>query len=132
MLRPPCFSNTVNCEYNINIIVRNNNSLQSRGSCHCEYIKTATSTSPTDVRRRLTSDITTDDRHCVRQLSRLHNGDPVLLKLDDQKRWSTPSTVVRSDPRNRSYVSTDDICRGRRTPSSTTTLTTMTMTNTMT
>ena len=28
MLQLPCFSNRVNCEYNINIIVRNNNSLQ--------------------------------------------------------------------------------------------------------
>ena len=30
----------------------------------------------------------------------------MLLKLDDQKPWSTPSTVVRSDPHNRSYVVT--------------------------
>ena len=45
-----------------------------------------------------------DRRHGVRKLSPLQNGELVLLKLDGEKQWSTPSNVFRSDPQNRSYV----------------------------
>ena len=45
-----------------------------------------------------------DRRHGVRKLPLLQNGDPVLMKLDGEKQWSTPSTVVKSDPGNQSYV----------------------------
>ena len=45
-----------------------------------------------------------DKRHGVRELSPLQTGDPVLLKLNNEKQWSQPSTVVRRDPINRSYI----------------------------
>ena len=45
-----------------------------------------------------------DKRHGVRELPPLQTGDPVLLKLDKQKQWSLPSTIVRRDPINRSYI----------------------------
>ena len=45
-----------------------------------------------------------DKRHGVRELPPLQTGDPVLLKLDNEKQWSQPSTVVRRDPINRLYI----------------------------
>ena len=45
-----------------------------------------------------------DKRHGVRELPPLQTGDPVLLKLDNEKQWSHPSTVGRRDPINRSYI----------------------------
>ena len=45
-----------------------------------------------------------DKRHGVRELPPLQPGDSVLMKLDGEKRWAQPSTVVRRDPVNRSYV----------------------------
>ena len=45
-----------------------------------------------------------DRRHGVRKLPPLQNGDPELMKLDGEKQWSTPSTVVKSDLQNQSYV----------------------------
>lgn len=45
-----------------------------------------------------------DKRHGVRSLPPLQIGDRVLLKLDNEKSWSQPSTVIRSDPMNRSYI----------------------------
>ena len=45
-----------------------------------------------------------DKRHGVRELPPLQTGDPVLLKLDNEQQWSQPSTVVRRDPINRSYI----------------------------
>ena len=45
-----------------------------------------------------------DRRHGVRKLPPLQNGEPVLLKLDGEKQWSSPSNVFRSDPQNRLYV----------------------------
>ena len=38
-----------------------------------------------------------DKRHGVRELPPLQTGDPVLLKLDNVKKWSQPSIVVRRD-----------------------------------
>ena len=45
-----------------------------------------------------------DKRHGVRELTPLQTGDPVLQKLENEKQWSQPSTVVRGDPINRSYI----------------------------
>ena len=45
-----------------------------------------------------------DKRHGVRELPPLQTGDPVLLKLDNEKQLSQPSTVFRRDPINRSYI----------------------------
>ena len=45
-----------------------------------------------------------DKRHGVRELTPLQTGDPVLQKFDNEKQWSQPSTVVRRDPINRSYI----------------------------
>ena len=56
-----------------------------------------------------------DRKHGVSKLPLLQNGDPVLMKLDGEKQWSTPSTVVKSDPQNQSYVvETDAGIRYRR------------------
>ena len=40
----------------------------------------------------------------MRKLPLLQIGDPVLLKLDNEKQWAQPSTVVRRDPINLSYI----------------------------
>ena len=57
-----------------------------------------------DQRAKTTYKRCYDRRHDVRKLAPLQNGEPVSLKLDGKKPWSTPSTVFRSDPQNRSYV----------------------------
>ena len=57
-----------------------------------------------DQRAKTTYKQCYDRRHGVRKLPPLQNGEPVLLTLDGEKQWSTPSTVFRSDPQNRSYV----------------------------
>lgn len=40
-----------------------------------------------------------DERHGVKPLSPLPVGQPVLMKLDNEKKWSNPGTVVKSDNR---------------------------------
>ena len=57
-----------------------------------------------DQRAKTTYKRCYDRRHGVRKLPPLQNGEPVLVTLDGEKQWSTPSTVFRSDPQNRSYV----------------------------
>ena len=52
------------------------------------------------VRPRSEIDIQT----LVQQTPPLQTADPVLLKLNNEKRWSQLSTVVRRDPINRSYI----------------------------
>ena len=57
-----------------------------------------------DQRAKTTYKRCYDRRHGVRKLPPLKNGEPLLLKLDGEKQWSTPSTVFRCDPQNRSIV----------------------------
>ena len=57
-----------------------------------------------DQRAKTTYKRCFDRRHGVRKLPPLQNSEPVLLKLDGEKQWSTPNTVFRSDPQNRPYV----------------------------
>ena len=45
-----------------------------------------------------------DRRHGVRILPPLQNGETSVAEIGWEKQWSTPSTVFRSDPQNRSYV----------------------------
>ena len=45
-----------------------------------------------------------DKRHGMCELPPLQPGDPVLLNLDNEQQWSQPSSVVRRDPINRSYI----------------------------
>ena len=50
-----------------------------------------------DQRAKTTYKRCYDRRYGVRKLPPLQNGEPVLLKLDGEKHWSTPSTVFRSN-----------------------------------
>ncbi len=43
-------------------------------------------------------------RHGVRNLPPLRPGDSVLVKLDEEKRWRIPATVVGQSATERSYV----------------------------
>ena len=45
-----------------------------------------------------------DRRHGVRPLPALQNGQPVLLKLDGEKKWQVPGRVVEKDAGNRTYL----------------------------
>ena len=56
------------------------------------------------ARQRWSTNVTTTNGMALRSLPPLQIGDRVLLKLDNEKSWSQPSTVVRSDPMNRSYI----------------------------
>ena len=51
-----------------------------------------------------------DDRHGARNLPVLPQGEPVLVKLDNEKKWTKQGDIVQSDPvANRSYlVQTED------------------------
>ena len=66
---------------------------------NCRHVNTEIGTSDTQITYKRCY----DRRHGVRKLPPLQNGEPVLLKLDGEKKLSTPSTVFRSDPQNRSY-----------------------------
>ncbi|KAK2178577.1 hypothetical protein NP493_538g01007 [Ridgeia piscesae] len=57
-----------------------------------------------DQRAKTTYKRCYDQRHGVRKLPPLQNGEPVLLKWDGEKQWSTSIAVFRSDPQNQSYV----------------------------
>ena len=56
-----------------------------------------------DMPKRHISDTTTEDTAYANYRC-YKNGDPVLMELDGEKQWSTPSTVLKIDPRNQSYV----------------------------
>lgn len=43
-------------------------------------------------------------RHGARPLPALHRGDTVLTKLDHQKAWTTPATILSESSTPRSYV----------------------------
>lgn len=43
-------------------------------------------------------------RHGVRNLPPLRPGDPVLVKLDEEKRWKTPAMVMGQSATERSYM----------------------------
>ncbi|EDO29607.1 predicted protein [Nematostella vectensis] len=45
-----------------------------------------------------------DDRHGVRSLPVLEEGDQVRVKLDNEKGWKTQGRIVAADTRNRSYI----------------------------
>ena len=84
-----------------------NGSSTRHTTARCEKIIVATSTprwGHPKLRAKTTYKRCYDRRHGVRKLPLLQNGEPVLVKLDGEKQWSTPSTVFRSDPQNRSYV----------------------------
>ena len=55
-----------------------------------------------------------DRRHGARALPALQPGQPVLVKLDHEKQWIKPATVVSTSKDNRSYiVETEDGTRRR-------------------
>ena len=57
-----------------------------------------------DQAAKLQYKVAYEQRHRARALPSMEPGQPVLMKLDGERRWGKPGTVIQSDEKNCTYL----------------------------